>query len=133
MLSNGYTLYLLTFARIVFRTPPGPLRYLSGSVGVLFKVRLSSYGYTLVAKSVEEPHLACLQRDFFGYEICKNTAVRHPLGNILISSRIALQGVQLGRPPDNDQGTGLSIHDATTSVFYRRIRITDFHSTKYEE
>ncbi|KAI1314016.1 hypothetical protein F5Y03DRAFT_380867 [Xylaria venustula] len=35
--------------------------YLSGSVGAIFKVRLSSYGYTLVAKGVEEDHFARLR------------------------------------------------------------------------
>ncbi|KAI1357257.1 hypothetical protein F5Y08DRAFT_192996, partial [Xylaria arbuscula] len=37
--------------------------YLSGSVGALFKVRLSSHGYTLVAKGVEHAHLARLQHE----------------------------------------------------------------------
>ncbi|KAI0400705.1 hypothetical protein F4802DRAFT_609898 [Xylaria palmicola] len=37
--------------------------YLSGSVGALFKVRLSSYGYTLVAKGVEHAHLRRLQHE----------------------------------------------------------------------
>lgn len=35
--------------------------YLSGAVGSLFKVRLSSYGYTLVTKGVESFDLARLQ------------------------------------------------------------------------
>ncbi|KAK4119690.1 hypothetical protein N657DRAFT_666476 [Parathielavia appendiculata] len=34
--------------------------YLSGSVGSLFKIRLSAYGYTLVAKGVETGHLGRL-------------------------------------------------------------------------
>jgi hypothetical protein len=37
--------------------------YLSGSVGSLFKVRLSAYGYTLVAKGVEAANLALLQHE----------------------------------------------------------------------
>ena len=37
--------------------------YLSGSVGSLFKVRLSAYGYTLVAKGVERPDLKRLQHE----------------------------------------------------------------------
>ncbi|KAI3534399.1 hypothetical protein CABS02_13230 [Colletotrichum abscissum] len=37
--------------------------YLSGSIGLLFKVRLSSYGYTLVAKGVESLGLARLQHE----------------------------------------------------------------------
>lgn len=37
--------------------------YLSGAVGALFKIRLSAYGYTLVAKGVEGPDLACLQHE----------------------------------------------------------------------
>ncbi|KAI3342761.1 hypothetical protein F4824DRAFT_443159 [Ustulina deusta] len=37
--------------------------YLSGSVGALFKVRLSSHGYTLVAKGVEHAHLGRLQHE----------------------------------------------------------------------
>ncbi|KAI1357178.1 hypothetical protein F5Y08DRAFT_334047 [Xylaria arbuscula] len=39
------------------------LLYLSGSVGALFKVRLSFHGYTLVAKGVEHAHLARLQHE----------------------------------------------------------------------
>ncbi|KAI7909919.1 hypothetical protein M9X92_011381 [Pyricularia oryzae] len=37
--------------------------YLSGSVGSLFKVRLSSHGYTLVAKGVETANLTFLQHE----------------------------------------------------------------------
>ncbi|RWA12625.1 hypothetical protein EKO27_g2500 [Xylaria grammica] len=37
--------------------------YLSGSVGTLFKIRLSSHGYTLVAKGVKHAHLARLQHE----------------------------------------------------------------------
>ena len=37
--------------------------YLSGAVGSLFKVRLSAYGYTLVAKGVETANLARLQHE----------------------------------------------------------------------
>jgi hypothetical protein len=37
--------------------------YLSGSLGSLFKVRLSSHGYTLVAKGVEKPDLAHLRHE----------------------------------------------------------------------
>ncbi len=37
--------------------------YLSGSVGSLFKVRLSAYGYTLVAKGVEATNLVLLQHE----------------------------------------------------------------------
>lgn len=37
--------------------------YLSGSVGSLFKIRLSTYGYTLVAKGVEVANLARLQHE----------------------------------------------------------------------
>ncbi|KAJ3562288.1 hypothetical protein NPX13_g8620 [Xylaria arbuscula] len=37
--------------------------YLSGSVGALFKVRLSSHGYTLVAKGVEHARLTRLQHE----------------------------------------------------------------------
>ncbi len=37
--------------------------YLSGSVGSLFKVRLSAYGYTLVAKGVETDDVARLQHE----------------------------------------------------------------------
>ncbi|KAH8759304.1 hypothetical protein F5883DRAFT_426690, partial [Diaporthe sp. PMI_573] len=37
--------------------------YLSGSVGSLFKIRLSAYGYTLVAKGVEAVDLARLQHE----------------------------------------------------------------------
>ena len=41
--------------------------YLSGSVGALFKVRLSAYGYTLVAKGVEAPAFARLQHEMKVY------------------------------------------------------------------
>lgn len=37
--------------------------YLSGSIGALFKIRLSSHGYTLVAKGVEHAYLARLQHE----------------------------------------------------------------------
>ncbi|KAI1325811.1 hypothetical protein F5Y16DRAFT_411211 [Xylariaceae sp. FL0255] len=37
--------------------------YLSGAVGALFKVRLSTHGYTLVAKGVEEDHYGRLQHE----------------------------------------------------------------------
>ena len=37
--------------------------YLAGSTGALFKVRLSAYGYTLVAEGVEEHYLERLQRE----------------------------------------------------------------------
>ncbi|KAI1119908.1 hypothetical protein F5Y10DRAFT_146051 [Nemania abortiva] len=37
--------------------------YLAGSVGALFKIRLSSHGYTLVAKGVEEDHIPRLQHE----------------------------------------------------------------------
>ncbi|CRK44215.1 hypothetical protein BN1723_000901 [Verticillium longisporum] len=37
--------------------------YLSGSVGALFKARLSCYGYTLVAKGVKRPDLALLRHE----------------------------------------------------------------------
>ncbi|XP_044718710.1 kinase [Hirsutella rhossiliensis] len=37
--------------------------YVSGARGSLFKVRLSSHGYTLVAKGVESLDLACLQHE----------------------------------------------------------------------
>ncbi|KXH36021.1 hypothetical protein CNYM01_14384, partial [Colletotrichum nymphaeae SA-01] len=37
--------------------------HLSGSIGTLFKVRMSSHGYTLVAKGVETLDLALLRRE----------------------------------------------------------------------
>jgi len=37
--------------------------YLSGSVGSLFKLRLTTHGYTLVAKGVEAENVACLLRE----------------------------------------------------------------------
>ncbi|KND86577.1 hypothetical protein TOPH_08775, partial [Tolypocladium ophioglossoides CBS 100239] len=39
------------------------LLYLSGACGSLFKVRLLSYGYTLVAKGMESLDLAYLQHE----------------------------------------------------------------------
>ncbi|KAI0805885.1 hypothetical protein GGR55DRAFT_690255 [Xylaria sp. FL0064] len=50
---------LLRFLYLIYAMP----LYLSGSVGVLFKVRLFSHGYTLVAKGVEKDYLACLQHE----------------------------------------------------------------------
>lgn len=37
--------------------------YLAGAIGALFKLRLSSHGYTLVAKGAENRHLARLQHE----------------------------------------------------------------------
>jgi len=37
--------------------------YLAGAVGSLFKLRLSAYGYTLVAKGVEAPNLSVLKHE----------------------------------------------------------------------
>ncbi|KAF2241424.1 hypothetical protein BU26DRAFT_525246 [Trematosphaeria pertusa] len=37
--------------------------YLSGSFGALFKIRLSAFGYTFVAKGVEGPGLKCLKHE----------------------------------------------------------------------
>ncbi len=42
--------------------------YLSGSIGSLFKIRLSAYGYTLVAKGVETVDLARLQHEYKVYD-----------------------------------------------------------------
>ncbi|KAK3305098.1 uncharacterized protein B0T15DRAFT_567163 [Chaetomium strumarium] len=52
------------------------LMYLSGSVGSLFKLRLSAYGYTLVAKGVETGHL-----DRLSYEKDVYNQLQHIQGN----------------------------------------------------
>ncbi|KAI1145883.1 hypothetical protein F4825DRAFT_442461 [Nemania diffusa] len=51
--------------------------YLSGSIGALFKVRLSSHGYTLVAKGVEENHLARLQHEYQVYDWLSTIQGKH--------------------------------------------------------
>ncbi|KAI0868385.1 hypothetical protein GGS24DRAFT_482524 [Hypoxylon argillaceum] len=51
--------------------------YLSGSVGALFKVRLSSHSYTLVAKGVEENHLARLQHEHRVYDWLSSIQGKH--------------------------------------------------------
>ncbi|KAK2052519.1 hypothetical protein LY76DRAFT_630015 [Colletotrichum caudatum] len=51
--------------------------YLSGSNGSLFKVRLSSYGYTLVAKCVESLHLARLQHENEVYDRLRSIQGKH--------------------------------------------------------
>ncbi|RDA83115.1 hypothetical protein CP532_4445, partial [Ophiocordyceps camponoti-leonardi (nom. inval.)] len=59
--------------------------HLSGSRGSLFKVRLSSHGYTVVAKGVEGLDLACLQHEKDMYERLRPIQGRHVpvcLGNI---------------------------------------------------
>ncbi|KAI8954159.1 hypothetical protein F4801DRAFT_534524 [Xylaria longipes] len=59
--------------------------YLSGSVGALFKIRLSSHGYTLVAKGVEHAHLARLQHEKKVYDQLRTIQGKHVpvcLGNV---------------------------------------------------
>ncbi|GAP83494.1 putative serine threonine protein kinase [Rosellinia necatrix] len=59
--------------------------YLSGSVGALFKVRLSSHGYTLVAKGVEHAHLGRLQHEKKVYDRLRTIQGRYIpvcLGNV---------------------------------------------------
>ncbi|OHE90489.1 hypothetical protein CORC01_14217 [Colletotrichum orchidophilum] len=51
--------------------------YLSGSIGSLFKVRLSSYGYTLVAKGVESLDLARLQHENEVYDRLRSIQGKH--------------------------------------------------------
>ncbi|KAI1823894.1 hypothetical protein F4861DRAFT_539495, partial [Xylaria intraflava] len=51
--------------------------YLSGSVGALFEVRLSSHGYTLVAKGVEEEHVARLQHENHVYDRLRTIQGQH--------------------------------------------------------
>ncbi|KAK3991250.1 hypothetical protein QBC44DRAFT_323911 [Cladorrhinum sp. PSN332] len=51
--------------------------YLSGSVGSLFKTRLSPYGYTLVAKGVETADLARLQHEKTVYDQLCTIQARH--------------------------------------------------------
>ncbi|KAI0972048.1 hypothetical protein F4678DRAFT_472082 [Xylaria arbuscula] len=51
--------------------------YLSGSVGALFKVRLSSHGYTVVAKGVEEKHLTRLQHEYQVYDRLSSIQGKH--------------------------------------------------------
>ncbi|KAI0423988.1 hypothetical protein F5Y09DRAFT_336142 [Xylaria sp. FL1042] len=51
--------------------------YLSGSVGALFKVRLSSHGYTLLAKGVEESHLTRLRHEYQVYDWLSSIQGQH--------------------------------------------------------
>ena len=51
--------------------------YLSGSVGALVKVRLSAYGYTLVAKGVERPDLKRLQHEKKIYDQLRSIQGKH--------------------------------------------------------
>ncbi|KAI0436096.1 hypothetical protein F4803DRAFT_543417 [Xylaria telfairii] len=51
--------------------------YLSGSVGALFKVRLSSHGYTVVAKGVEEHHVSRLQHEHQVYDRLRSIQGEH--------------------------------------------------------
>ena len=51
--------------------------YLSGSRGSLFKVRLSSHGYTLVAKGVERPDLRYLSHENQLYDRLKAIQGKH--------------------------------------------------------
>ncbi|KAI1407697.1 hypothetical protein F5Y13DRAFT_123197 [Hypoxylon sp. FL1857] len=51
--------------------------YQSGSVGSLFKIRLSAYGYTLVAKGVEAARLACLRRENGIYDQIRDAQGKH--------------------------------------------------------
>ncbi|PFH62291.1 hypothetical protein XA68_14286 [Ophiocordyceps unilateralis] len=51
--------------------------YRSGSRGSLFKVRLSSHGYTLVAKGVESLDLACLQHEKEMYDRLQSVQGEH--------------------------------------------------------
>ncbi|KAM4067886.1 lipopolysaccharide kinase [Hirsutella rhossiliensis] len=51
--------------------------HLSGSRGSLFKVRLSSHGYTLVAKGVEDLDLICLQHEQDIYDRLRTIQGKH--------------------------------------------------------
>ncbi|KAL5884475.1 hypothetical protein ACKVWC_003441 [Pyricularia oryzae] len=51
--------------------------YLSGSIGSLFKVRLSSHGYTLVAKGVETANLTFLQHEKKVYDHLRPIQGKH--------------------------------------------------------
>ena len=51
--------------------------YLAGSVGALFKIRLSSHGYTLVAKGVEKGHLGRLQHEEKVYDQLRSIQGRY--------------------------------------------------------
>jgi len=51
--------------------------YLSGLVGSLFKVRLSAYGYTLVAKGVEAANIAFLQHEKEVYDQLRTMQGKH--------------------------------------------------------
>ncbi|KAK3899972.1 hypothetical protein C8A05DRAFT_46078 [Staphylotrichum tortipilum] len=51
--------------------------YLSGAIGSLFKVRLSAYGYTLVAKGVETGNLGRLQHEKEIYDRIRHTQGKH--------------------------------------------------------
>ncbi|KAI0399051.1 hypothetical protein F4802DRAFT_612840 [Xylaria palmicola] len=59
--------------------------YLSGSVGALFKVRLSSHGYTVVAKGVGDAHLTRLRHEKKVYDQLRTIQGKHVpfcLGNV---------------------------------------------------
>ncbi|KAL8380787.1 hypothetical protein RB595_005193 [Gaeumannomyces hyphopodioides] len=51
--------------------------YLCGAVGTLFKLRLSAYGYTVVAKGVEAPGLAVLRHEKEAYDQARTIQGKH--------------------------------------------------------
>ncbi|KAI1765262.1 hypothetical protein GGR53DRAFT_465612 [Hypoxylon sp. FL1150] len=51
--------------------------YISGAIGSLFKVRLSAYGYTLIAKGVEGRHLARLRHENKMYSRLQSIQGKH--------------------------------------------------------
>ncbi|KAK0655611.1 hypothetical protein B0T16DRAFT_15030 [Cercophora newfieldiana] len=51
--------------------------YISGAIGSLFKVRLSAYGYTLVAKGVEEVNITRLQHEKEVYDQLRTLQGKH--------------------------------------------------------
>ncbi|KAM4061551.1 kinase [Hirsutella rhossiliensis] len=70
--------------------------YVSGARGSLFKVRLSSHGYTLVAKGVESLDLACLQHENEMYDRLRPIQGKH--------IPVCLGSIDLVRPCHSDSG-----------------------------
>ncbi|KAJ9634885.1 hypothetical protein H2199_008749 [Coniosporium tulheliwenetii] len=70
--------------------------YTQGSRGALFKIRLSSHGYTFVAKGMEEPNLAYLRHEHRVYEQVR------PLQGMCVP--VCLGAVDLERPYYYDCG-----------------------------
>ena len=115
--------------------------YLSGARGSLFKVRLSSHGYTLVAKGVEECDLGCLSHESQVYDQLKTIQGKHVpvcIGRInLVLPHYYNSGVYVhflflswaGRPLFQciDQDSRAGIADAVTTAFKELHRLYVLH------